>query len=81
MRSLPDVLRQKPCLPGTREPLPVTVLPKHLPHLLFPGTLCVLRYVRLCDPTDYSPSGSSVHVISQARILEWAAISFSRESS
>ena len=30
---------------------------------------------------DYSPPGSSVHGISQARILEWVAISFSRESS
>ena len=47
MRSLPDVLRQKPCLPGTCEPLPVTVLPKHLPHLPFRGTLRVLPYVRL----------------------------------
>ena len=26
---------------------------------------------------DYSPSGSSVHGIFQARILEWMAISFS----
>ena len=30
---------------------------------------------------DYSPPGSSVHGISQARILEWVAISFSRGSS
>ena len=35
----------------------------------------------LCDPTDCSPSGSSVHGISQARVLEWVAISFSRGSS
>ena len=33
-----------------------------------------------CYPTDYSPQGSPVHGISQARILEWAAISFSRGS-
>ena len=32
----------------------------------------------LCNPTDCNPPGSSVHVISQARILEWIAISFSR---
>ena len=32
----------------------------------------------LCDPMDCSPPGSSVHGISQARILEWVAISFSR---
>ena len=34
----------------------------------------------LCDPMDYSPPGSSVYGISQARILEWVAISFSRGS-
>ena len=34
-----------------------------------------------CEPTDYSPPGSSVHRISQAVILKWVAISFSRESS
>ena len=31
----------------------------------------------LCDPTDCSPPGSSVHGILQARILELPAISFS----
>ena len=31
----------------------------------------------LCDPTDGSPPGSPVPGILQARILEWAAISFS----
>ena len=30
----------------------------------------------LCDPRDCSPTGSSVHEIFQARILEWVAISF-----
>ena len=35
----------------------------------------------LCDPMDCSPPGSSVHGILQARILEWVAISSSRESS
>ena len=35
----------------------------------------------LCGPMDCSPSGSSVHGILQARILEWVAISFSRGSS
>ena len=34
----------------------------------------------LCDPTDCSLPGSSVHGILQARILEWAAIPFSRGS-
>ena len=35
----------------------------------------------LCDPMDCSLSGSSVHGIFQARVLEWIAISFSRGSS
>ena len=29
------------------------------------------------DPMDCSPSGSSVHGIFQARVLEWGAIAFS----
>ena len=32
----------------------------------------------LCNPINWSPPGSSVHGILQARILECAAISFSR---
>ena len=35
----------------------------------------------LCNPMDCSPPGSSVHGISQARILEWVAIFFSRDES
>ena len=35
----------------------------------------------LCKSMDYSPPGSSVHGIFKARILEWVAISFSRNSS
>ena len=35
----------------------------------------------LCDPMDCSPSGSSVHGISQARKLQWVLISSSRGSS
>ena len=34
----------------------------------------------LCDPMDCSQPGSSVHGISQARILEWVAIPFSRDN-
>ena len=32
-----------------------------------------------CNLLGCSPPGSSVHGISQARILEWVAISFSRD--
>ena len=35
----------------------------------------------LCDPTDYSPPGSSVHGILQARTLEWVAMPSPRGSS
>ena len=31
----------------------------------------------LSDPMDYSPPGSSIHGIFQARVLEWGAIAFS----
>ena len=35
----------------------------------------------LFDPMDYSPPGSSVHGVFPARLLEWVAISSSKESS
>jgi len=35
----------------------------------------------LCNPMDSSPLGCSVHGIIQARILEWAAMPFSKRSS
>ena len=35
-------------------------------------------YSTLCDSMDCSPPGFSVHEIFQARILKWAAISYSR---
>ena len=37
--------------------------------------------VSLCDPTDCSLPGSSVHGILQARVLEWVAMPFSKGSS
>ena len=36
-------------------------------------------YLTLSDPVDSSQPGSSVHGISQARILEWVVISSSRD--
>ena len=38
-------------------------------------------FLTLSDPMDCSLPGSSVHPISQARILEWVSVSSSRESS
>ena len=51
------------------------------PHSLRFFCICVHLHPTLCYPMDCSPPGSSVRVISQARILEWVAISFSRGSS
>ena len=73
----------------------VNVLPTVSNFLLFTSTLLYIwceseskseREVTqscptLCDPTDCSLPGSSVHGIFQARVLEWVAISFSRGSS
>ena len=42
---------------------------------------CAQSCLTLCDPVDCSPPDSAVHGISQARTLEWVAISFSRGSS
>jgi len=47
-------------------------------HLLFFGGGGFVLCMTLCDPMDCSPPDSSIHGISQARILEWVAISFSR---
>ena len=42
--------------------------------------MCAHLCLTLCNPTDCSPPGSSVHGISQARILEQVAISYSSGS-
>ena len=49
------------------------------PH--FQYKMCAQSCLTLCDPMDWSPPGSSLHGISQARILEWVAIFSSRRSS
>ena len=43
--------------------------------------VCAQSCPILCNPMDCSLPGSSVHGISQARILEWVAISYCRGSS
>ena len=51
---------------------------------LLRGCFCCLltkSWLALYSPMDCSTPGSSVHGISQARILEWVAISFSKGSS
>ena len=59
-----------------------------LPYSIFPASGAVFVVVvlvtksslTLCDPMDCGMPGSSVHGISQAKVLEWVAISFSRGS-
>ena len=41
--------------------------------------VCAQLHLTLCGPMDCGLPGSSVHGILQARILEWDAISFSRD--
>ena len=43
--------------------------------------MCVQSCSTLCDPMDCNQPTSTVHGISQSRILEWVAISYSRGSS
>ena len=59
--------------PSTYYKLPVIVIPTCM--------LVAQSCPTLSDPMDCSPPGSSVHGISQARVLEWVAIPFSRISS
>ena len=49
--------------------------------VLYVKVLVAHLCLTLCDPMNCSPPGSSVHGFSQARILEWVAIPFSRGSS
>ena len=41
--------------------------------------MCAQSCLRVCDPPDCSPPGSSVHGILQAKTLGWVAISSSRD--
>ena len=62
------------CPTGTPYPFPVCVC-------VYVCVLVAQLCLTLCDPVDYSLPGSSVHGISQARILEWVAVPSSRGSS
>ena len=52
-------------------------------HICGPSCCCSVAQLclTLCDPMGCSPPGSSVHGISQARILEWVGICSSKGSS
>ena len=45
------------------------------------GGLVAKSYLTLCDLMDCTPPGTATNGISQARILEWIAVSFSKGSS
>ena len=71
----------KMCPPSNQEPPTCASEPRlePLPGFFIPtvGRVRAQSCPTLCDPMDYSPSGSSVHGIFQARILDWVAISHS----
>ena len=60
---------------------PIRREPSLVLHILRMRSEVAQSCVILRDPMDYSLPGSSIHVIVQARVLEWFAISFSRGSS
>ena len=85
-RGLPSILKMN--LQNPVETFQIKSCGKEINYLHWSGAICqkvkltvVQSCLTLCDPMDCSPPGSSVHGISQARILEWVAISFSRGST
>ena len=58
-----------------------TALAVYSGPLLGGGGLVTNLCRTLVRPVDCNPIGSSVHGVSQARILEWVAIPFSRDLS
>ena len=60
---------------STADSLP-SELPRKPPLTPYVCVLVAQLCPTLCDPTGCCPPGSSIHVIFQARVLEWVAISF-----
>ena len=76
------LLQDSVCLfPISRETTSLYFQRNKILHWLVPFIVGAESCSTLCNPIDCRPPGSSVHGISQARILEWVAISFSRGSS
>ena len=65
---------------STKPPYIKYLYPLYRSNYSCPALCCAQSCLTLCDPTDYSPPGSSVRGIFQARILEWVAISYSSGS-
>ena len=67
-------------LTGVRRYLIMVLI--HSSLMIIMMTLLVTKAcLTLCDPMNCRPPGSSVHGVSQARILKWVTISSSRGSS
>ena len=66
---------------GDNNPYFLTAVPARKSSSRIYYCLVAQLCLTLCNPVDCCPPGSSVHGILQARILEWVAISYSRESS
>ena len=83
----PQGMMMGPSAPPPGALVPCWCCPRGLNIAIALWGLCTYAYASysvvsiLCGPLDYSPPGSSVHGIFQARILEWIAISSSRGSS
>ena len=70
--------RNSNSLPTTRGTLQAWIILSVSDKSLLFHSWCLCSVVSLCESIDHSPPGSSVHEISQARILEWVAILSSR---
>ena len=81
--NIHEVLSKCPILSWlwVSENFPSLTVPSLPSLLLFCCCVVAESYPTFCDLVDYSPLGSSVHGIFQARILKWVAISFSRSAS
>ena len=67
-----------------KKPLQMLTLPlyhEQAPSKLVHACSVAQSCLTLCNPTDYSPLGSTVHGIFRARIPEWVAIFYFRGSS
>ena len=60
---------------------PFIYIPLLIKVTVFCWCLVAKFCLTFCDPMDCGPPASSVHRISQSRILEWITISFSRGPS
>ena len=74
--------RAKTHILGSCNSLPFVLQFNHFSKIYYISCCCLVTKscLTLCYPMDCSLPGSSVHGISQARVLEWVAISFSKGS-